>query len=60
LFERAGGVELGDLRVEEHSLPGVGADDDAHGVAGHAPALAGAIEVPGSAHEHMGDEDQVA
>jgi hypothetical protein len=58
--EGVGGVELGDGDVEAYGDPVCDGDGYAHLAAGALPFLAGAVEVPGAAHEHVGDEDEVA
>jgi hypothetical protein len=53
-------VELGDRHLEGDGLIGAAGDGDAHAALWLPPLLAGLIDMPRAAHEHVRDEDEVA
>ena len=54
--EGVGGVEFGDGDVESYGVDCVGADDDAHVGTMELPFFVGAIDVPTSGHQHVGEK----
>ena len=53
-------MKFGDLDVEGHGQDFLCFEDDAHVDASALPRLAEAVDVPTAAHEHVGEQDEIA